>query len=190
MPFGGKIPDLDHMFPVEEERQWSKELAISTQHYTSECNAYTLTLYHAVHMTCYEMISWTFHTEWNNVEIRAYLNVFAQENAAVRRNDWGVCQTYARPNMIMVRNCSFKKGTWWYLFKNSFSAFANIGLSCLCGQWQWSRPVCYLPMTKAAMQRCRLKFARSFDQARWHCTWGITKSILYLGPAVVAPALY
>uniref|UniRef100_A0A3Q3IMK7 Netrin-1 n=1 Tax=Monopterus albus TaxID=43700 RepID=A0A3Q3IMK7_MONAL len=34
VPSGGKIPDLDHMFPAEEEVQWSKELAVSALHYT------------------------------------------------------------------------------------------------------------------------------------------------------------
>ncbi|XP_039654807.1 netrin-4 isoform X2 [Perca fluviatilis] len=34
VPIGGKIPDLDHMFTVEEEVQWSKELAVSALHYT------------------------------------------------------------------------------------------------------------------------------------------------------------
>lgn len=37
VPVGGKIPDLDHMFTIEEEVQWSKELAVSALHYTGEC---------------------------------------------------------------------------------------------------------------------------------------------------------
>lgn len=37
VPIGGKIPDLDHMFTIEEEVQWSKELAVSALHYTGEC---------------------------------------------------------------------------------------------------------------------------------------------------------
>ncbi|XP_062267449.1 netrin-4 [Platichthys flesus] len=35
---GGKIPDLDHMFPIEEEVQWSKELAVSALHYAGKCS--------------------------------------------------------------------------------------------------------------------------------------------------------
>ncbi|XP_069569294.1 netrin-4 [Brachyistius frenatus] len=38
VPIGGKIPDLDHMFTIEEEVQWSKELAVSALHYTGKCN--------------------------------------------------------------------------------------------------------------------------------------------------------
>ncbi|XP_075303536.1 LOW QUALITY PROTEIN: netrin-4 [Perca flavescens] len=38
VPIGGKIPDLDHMFTVEEEVQWSKELAVSALHYTGKCS--------------------------------------------------------------------------------------------------------------------------------------------------------
>ncbi|XP_029947008.1 netrin-4 [Salarias fasciatus] len=38
VPIGGKIPDLDHMFPMEEEVQWSKELAVSALHYTGKCS--------------------------------------------------------------------------------------------------------------------------------------------------------
>ncbi|KAG8007435.1 Netrin-4 [Nibea albiflora] len=34
VPIGGKIPDLDHMFTIDEEVQWSKELAVSALHYT------------------------------------------------------------------------------------------------------------------------------------------------------------
>ncbi|XP_029006855.1 netrin-4 [Betta splendens] len=37
VPIGGKVPDLD-MFPVEENVKWSKELAISSQHYTGQCS--------------------------------------------------------------------------------------------------------------------------------------------------------
>lgn len=40
VPIGGKIPELDHMFPVEEEAQWTKELAVSTLHYTGECETF------------------------------------------------------------------------------------------------------------------------------------------------------
>lgn len=36
VPVGGKIPDLDQMFTIEEEVQWSKELAVSALHYTGE----------------------------------------------------------------------------------------------------------------------------------------------------------
>lgn len=112
VPIGGKIPDLDHMLPVEEEVQWSEELAISTLHYTSECvTAYTLTLctLHTRIMLCWIarlMVEWHFiqNNDANNGEIRAYANVFTQENAAVRRKDWGVCLISVRPNMIMVRN--------------------------------------------------------------------------------------
>ncbi|XP_034724260.1 netrin-4 [Etheostoma cragini] len=38
VPIGGKIPDLDHTFTVEEEVQWSKELAVSALHYTGKCS--------------------------------------------------------------------------------------------------------------------------------------------------------
>ncbi|XP_035487329.1 netrin-4 isoform X2 [Scophthalmus maximus] len=38
VPVGGRIPDLDHMFPIEEEVQWSKELAVSALHYTGKCS--------------------------------------------------------------------------------------------------------------------------------------------------------
>ncbi|XP_029991051.1 netrin-4 [Sphaeramia orbicularis] len=38
VPIGGKIPDLDHMFPLEEEVPWSKELAVSALHYTGKCS--------------------------------------------------------------------------------------------------------------------------------------------------------
>ncbi|XP_034068251.1 netrin-4 isoform X1 [Gymnodraco acuticeps] len=38
VPIGGKIPDLDHMFTLEEEVQWSKELAVSALHYTGKCS--------------------------------------------------------------------------------------------------------------------------------------------------------
>ncbi|TKS70993.1 Netrin-4 Beta-netrin [Collichthys lucidus] len=34
VPIGGKIPDMDHMFTIDEEVQWSKELAVSALHYT------------------------------------------------------------------------------------------------------------------------------------------------------------
>lgn len=40
MPIGGKIPDLDHMFTLEEEVQWSKELAVSALHYTGESDVH------------------------------------------------------------------------------------------------------------------------------------------------------
>lgn len=36
VPIGGKIPDLDHIFPTGGELQWSKELAVSALHYTGE----------------------------------------------------------------------------------------------------------------------------------------------------------
>lgn len=36
VPIGGKIPDLDHIFPNGGELQWSKELAVSALHYTGE----------------------------------------------------------------------------------------------------------------------------------------------------------
>ncbi|XP_041638432.1 netrin-4 [Cheilinus undulatus] len=38
VPVGGKIPDLDHMFTIEEDVQWSKELAVSALHYTGKCS--------------------------------------------------------------------------------------------------------------------------------------------------------
>ncbi|KAM7423282.1 hypothetical protein PAMA_011029 [Pampus argenteus] len=38
VPVGGKIPDLDHMFTIEDEVQWSKELAVSALHYTGKCS--------------------------------------------------------------------------------------------------------------------------------------------------------
>ncbi|XP_029357846.1 netrin-4 [Echeneis naucrates] len=38
VPVGGKIPDPEHMFPIEEEVQWSKELAVSALHYTGKCS--------------------------------------------------------------------------------------------------------------------------------------------------------
>lgn len=38
MPIGGKVPELDHMFTIEEEVQWSKELAVSALHHTGECS--------------------------------------------------------------------------------------------------------------------------------------------------------
>ncbi|KAM9758791.1 netrin-4 [Menidia menidia] len=37
VPIGGKIPDVDYMFPTEEDVQWSKELAVSALHYTGKC---------------------------------------------------------------------------------------------------------------------------------------------------------
>ncbi|XP_047439521.1 netrin-4 [Mugil cephalus] len=37
VPIGGKIPDLDHMFPTEEDAQWSKELAVSALLHTGKC---------------------------------------------------------------------------------------------------------------------------------------------------------
>ncbi|XP_072238807.1 netrin-4 [Leuresthes tenuis] len=37
VPIGGKIPDMDDMFPIEDEVQWSKELAVSALHYTGKC---------------------------------------------------------------------------------------------------------------------------------------------------------
>ncbi|CAJ1051391.1 netrin-4 isoform X1 [Xyrichtys novacula] len=36
VPFGGKIPELDQQFTIEEE--WSKELAVSALHYTGKCS--------------------------------------------------------------------------------------------------------------------------------------------------------
>ncbi|TKS70982.1 Netrin-4 Beta-netrin Hepar-derived netrin-like protein [Collichthys lucidus] len=38
VPIGGKIPDMDHMFTIDEEAQWSKELAVSALHYTGKCS--------------------------------------------------------------------------------------------------------------------------------------------------------
>lgn len=35
VPIGGKIPDLDHMFMIEDV-QWSKGLAVSALQYTGE----------------------------------------------------------------------------------------------------------------------------------------------------------
>ncbi|XP_041835663.1 netrin-4 isoform X2 [Melanotaenia boesemani] len=37
VPIGGKIPDVDHLSTIEEEVQWSKELAVSALHYTGKC---------------------------------------------------------------------------------------------------------------------------------------------------------
>ncbi|KAF3689532.1 Netrin-4 Beta-netrin Precursor [Channa argus] len=34
VPIGGKVPGLDHIFPVKEKLQWSKELSVSALHYT------------------------------------------------------------------------------------------------------------------------------------------------------------
>lgn len=39
VPIGGKIPDLDHIFPTGSELQWSKELAVSALHYTGESSS-------------------------------------------------------------------------------------------------------------------------------------------------------
>jgi len=36
VPIGGKIPEMDDMFPIEEEVQWSKELAVSALQYTGD----------------------------------------------------------------------------------------------------------------------------------------------------------
>ncbi|KAM3620908.1 uncharacterized protein V6R79_003592 [Siganus canaliculatus] len=38
VPIGGKVPDVDHMFTIEEEVQWSKELAVSALRYTGKCS--------------------------------------------------------------------------------------------------------------------------------------------------------
>ncbi|XP_075997480.1 netrin-4, partial [Genypterus blacodes] len=38
VPIGGKIPDLDEAFTIEEEAAWSKELAVSALHYTGKCS--------------------------------------------------------------------------------------------------------------------------------------------------------
>ncbi|XP_023120859.1 netrin-4 [Amphiprion ocellaris] len=38
VPIGGRIPDLDHMFTIEDDAQWSKELAVSALHYTGKCS--------------------------------------------------------------------------------------------------------------------------------------------------------
>ncbi|XP_053724210.1 netrin-4 [Synchiropus splendidus] len=39
VPFGGKIPDIEaQTFIMEEDAQWSKELAVSALHYTGKCS--------------------------------------------------------------------------------------------------------------------------------------------------------
>ncbi|KAG9260638.1 netrin-4-like [Astyanax mexicanus] len=38
VPIGGKIPDLTHFWPHEEDKVWSKELAVSALYYTGKCN--------------------------------------------------------------------------------------------------------------------------------------------------------
>lgn len=65
MPIGGKIPDLDHMFTIEEEVQWSKELAVSALHSTGEC----------CNLLCCDIIC----------TARLKLNFCAQGSVAVRR---------------------------------------------------------------------------------------------------------
>ncbi|XP_037831446.1 netrin-4 isoform X2 [Kryptolebias marmoratus] len=37
VPIGGKVPDVDLLFPPEEEVPWSKELPVSAQHNTGKC---------------------------------------------------------------------------------------------------------------------------------------------------------
>ncbi|KAM9408242.1 netrin-4 [Pholidichthys leucotaenia] len=44
VPIGGKIHELDHTFTNEDDMQWSKELAVSTQHYTGKCSCKEKTL--------------------------------------------------------------------------------------------------------------------------------------------------
>lgn len=36
VPIGGKIPDVDHVYMIEEDVQWSKGLAVSALQYTGE----------------------------------------------------------------------------------------------------------------------------------------------------------
>nr|XP_012772870.2 netrin-4 [Maylandia zebra] len=38
VPIGGKIPDLDHFLPTEEEAHLSQELTVSALHYTGKCS--------------------------------------------------------------------------------------------------------------------------------------------------------
>ncbi|XP_016089009.1 netrin-4-like isoform X1 [Sinocyclocheilus grahami] len=38
VPIGGKIPELSHFKPQEDERAWPKELAISALYYTGKCS--------------------------------------------------------------------------------------------------------------------------------------------------------
>lgn len=38
VPIGGKIPDLDHFLPTEEEAHLSQELTVSALHYTGDVN--------------------------------------------------------------------------------------------------------------------------------------------------------
>ncbi|KAL7843675.1 hypothetical protein AOLI_G00251870 [Acnodon oligacanthus] len=38
VPIGGKIPDLTHFRPHEEDKVWSKELAVSALYYTGKCS--------------------------------------------------------------------------------------------------------------------------------------------------------
>ncbi|XP_066529310.1 netrin-4 isoform X2 [Hoplias malabaricus] len=38
VPIGGKVPDLTHFLPHDEDKAWSKELAVSALHYTGKCS--------------------------------------------------------------------------------------------------------------------------------------------------------
>lgn len=41
VPIGGKIPELSHFKPQEDERAWPKELAVSALYYTGELTIVT-----------------------------------------------------------------------------------------------------------------------------------------------------
>lgn len=41
VPIGGKIPELSHFKPQEDERVWPKELAVSALYYTGELTTVT-----------------------------------------------------------------------------------------------------------------------------------------------------
>lgn len=41
VPIGGKIPELSHFKPQEDERAWPKELAVSALYYTGELTTVT-----------------------------------------------------------------------------------------------------------------------------------------------------
>lgn len=41
VPIGGKIPELSHFKPQEDERAWPKELAVTALYYTGELTTVT-----------------------------------------------------------------------------------------------------------------------------------------------------
>lgn len=74
VPIGGKIPDLSHMFTIEEEAQWTKGHAVSAVHYTGECGKQlTLICCCVVHLTSINTVA------------SQHDYVCTQESAAVRR---------------------------------------------------------------------------------------------------------